>query len=165
MSAPALRPFLPSDTPTLAAIFKAAVDELTGEDYTSDQRGAWACLVDDEVDFAARLAARLTLVATMDGEPVGFAALLGVEAIDFLYVLPSATGNGVATLLCDALERLATARGGVKLTVDASDTAEPFFQKRGYVAQSRNTRVIADEWLANTTMTKQIAAPASETLQ
>ena len=42
-------------------------------------------------------------------------------------------------MLVDALEKLAGARGAKTLTVDASDTAEPFFKKRGYVAKQRNT--------------------------
>ena len=49
-------------------------------------------------------------------------------------------------------------RGAEKLTVDASDTARGFFEKRGYVAQSRNSISIGDEWLANTTLTKQLQA-------
>lgn len=155
---PALRPFLAADAPALAALFQASVEDLAAEDYTDAQRAAWAGLADDEAAFAARLAERLTLVATIEGEPVGFASLRGVEEIDLLYVLPSAARMGVGTLLCDALERLATARGGVKLTVDASDTAEPFFAGRGYVPTSRNTRIVGDEWLGNTTMMKQLAA-------
>ena len=59
------------------------------------------------------------------------------------------------------LERLAAARGTEKLTVDASDSATGFFDKRGYVAQSRNTVLRGDEWLANTTMEKRLAAEKS----
>ncbi|HEY3791160.1 MAG TPA: GNAT family N-acetyltransferase, partial [Bradyrhizobium sp.] len=39
---PALRPYLAADTPVLAAIFAAAVEELTGEDYSETQQQAWA---------------------------------------------------------------------------------------------------------------------------
>jgi putative acetyltransferase len=42
--------------------------------------------------------------------------------------------------------------------VDASDSARGFFEKRGYVAQQRNTVLVGDEWLANTTLHKQLAA-------
>ena len=47
-----------------------------------------------------------------------------------------------------------------KLTVDASDTAVEFFKKRGYVAQQRNSVPRHGEWLANTTMQKQLAPSA-----
>ena len=46
------------------------------------------------------------------------------------------------------------------LTVDASDKAERFFAKRGYVARQRNTVTVNDEWLANTTMKKTLAERA-----
>jgi putative acetyltransferase len=157
MTAPALRPFLPADAPVLAAIFCASVEELTAEDYNVEQRAAWMSVADDEAEFAKRLASRLTLVATIDGAPVGFASLDGTELLDLLYVFPAAAGLGVGTLLCDALEKLAAARGAKKITVDSSDTAEPFFKKRGYVAQSRNTRIVGDEWLGFVTLTKDIA--------
>ncbi len=75
-----------------------------------------------------------------------------------LYVHPAATGQGAAAMLCDALEKLATARGAKELTVDASDTARGFFEKRGYTAKSRNTVTVAGEWLANTTMVKPLVA-------
>ncbi len=56
-----------------------------------------------------------------------------------LYVHPAAAGQGAGAMLCDALEKLAAARGAKELTVEASDTARGFFEKRGYVAQHRNT--------------------------
>ena len=60
-------------------------------------------------------------------------------------------------MLADALEKLAGGRGAAKLSVDASDSARGFFEKRGYVAQQRNTISIGEEWLANTTLQKQLA--------
>ena len=66
--------------------------------------------------------------------------------------------QGVATLLVDALEKLAGSRGAKSLTVDASDTAQGFFAKRGYTAQQRNSITLNDEWLANTTMKKTLEA-------
>ena len=160
MSAPALRPFLPADTSILAAIFVASVESLTGDDYSEPQQEAWAAAVDDEAAFGQRLASQLTLVATLDGAPVGFASLKGKDRIDYVYVHPGAVGQGVAAMLCDALEKLAAARGAKSLTVDASDNAAEFFVKRGYEAQQRNTVSLNGEWLANTTMQKPLGENA-----
>ena len=158
---PALRPFLSQDTPVLAAIFVAAIEELTGDDYSEAQQQAWASRADDEEQFGQRLAGELTLIATIQNSPVGFASLKGADHIDMLYVHPSATGQGVASMLCDALEKLAGGRGAKSLTVDASDNAEGFFAKRGYVAKQRNTVTVNGEWLANTTMQKALVEGAS----
>jgi putative acetyltransferase len=157
----AMRPMLPADVPLLAEIFRASIEELTAEDYSETQQEAWASAADDEDDFGARLAGALTLVATYDGTPVGFAALAGNKGIDMLYVHPAAAGQGVGAMLCDALEKLAAARGSTELTVDASDTARGFFEKRGFKAQQRNTVSLAGEWLANTTMSKPLAGKES----
>jgi putative acetyltransferase len=153
---PALRPFLVEDTPVLAAIFTASIEELTGDDYNETQQEAWASAADDEEQFGKRLASELTLIATLQNSPVGFASLKGKDHIDMLYVHPSAAGQGVASMLCDALEKLAGSRGAKALTVDASDNAEGFFAKRGYVGKQRNSVTINGEWLANTTMQKEL---------
>jgi putative acetyltransferase len=158
---PALRPYLAADTPFLTAIFVAAIEELAAEDYSEAQQEAWASTADDEEKFGKRLAGELTLVATLQNSPVGFAALKGADHIDMLYVHPGAVGQGVASMLCEALEKLAGGRGARKLTVDASDNAQGFFQKRGYVPMQRNTVTVNGEWLANTTMQKTLAAAAA----
>jgi putative acetyltransferase len=158
---PALRPFLAEDTPVLAAIFAASIEELTGEDYNQAQQEAWISAADDEEQFGKRLASELTLIATLQNSPVGFAALKGADHIDMLYVHPGAAGQGVASMLCEALEKLAGGRGAKTLTVDASDNATEFFAKRGYVAKQRNTVTVNGEWLANTTMQKTLADGAT----
>jgi putative acetyltransferase len=157
----ALRPYLSADAPILAAIYAAAIEDLTAEDYTEEQRYAWIALAEDEQTFGQRLELTLTLVALVEGEPVGFVSLRDNLLIEHLYVSPNIIREGVATALCDALEKLAAARGAKKITVDASDTAEPFFRQRDYVPQSRNTRIVDEQWLAYMTMIKDLNASAA----
>ena len=156
----AMRPMLPTDAPLLAEIFRAAVEELATDDYSEAQQEAWASAAEDEAAFGKKLAGELTLIATLESSPVGFASLKGADTIDMLYVHPSVAGLGVGAMLVDALEKLAGARGAKSLTVDASDTALDLFKKRGYVAQQRNSVPRHGEWLANTTMQKQLASSA-----
>jgi putative acetyltransferase len=153
-----LRPYLPADAPALAEIFQASIEELTTDDYSEGQAAAWASRADDADAFGARLAQHLTLVATVAGTPVGFAALKDNEVIEMLYVHPSVAGQGVGALLYEALEKLAEARGAKRLVADVSDTAEDFFRRRGFLPQRRNTIPVEDEWLANTTMEKRFAS-------
>src|SRR5688572_11571682 len=101
----ALRPYLAEDTPILAAIFRASIEELTEEDYNPAQQEAWAAEADDEQAFAEKLGRQLTLIATLDGSPVGFAALEGNQSIAMLYVHPAVVGQGVGSMLYDALEK------------------------------------------------------------
>lgn len=159
----ALRPLLPADTELLREIFRDSIEELTSDDYSDAQQEAWASVADNAGDFSKKLSTQLTLVATLEGSPVGFASLEGKDKIDMLYVHPAAVGQGVAAMLVDALEKLAGARGTTRILVDASDTARGFFEKRGYVAQQRNSVSVGDEWLANTTLQKQLAAKQGAT--
>src|SRR5262245_31928275 len=154
----ALRPFLPTDAPLLAEIFRASIEGLTADDYSAGQQEAWAAMADDEAAFAARLANALTLLGTIDGSPVGFASLAGTERLDMLYVHPAAARQGVGSMLIDALEKLAASRGAPRLTADVSDSAQDFFRRHGFVATQRNTVQLGEEWLANTTMEKRLAA-------
>jgi putative acetyltransferase len=155
----ALRPFLLADTPLLAEIFRASIEELTADDYSKGQQEAWTSAADDEEEFARRLEGQLTLIATMNGSPVGFGSLANNETIDMLYVHPAVAGQGAGAMLVDALEKLAAARGAKRLTAEASDTAQDFFKKRGFTATQRNTVQLGGEWLANTTMEKALKEP------
>jgi putative acetyltransferase len=155
----AVRPFLPSDIPMLAEIFRASIEELTSDDYSEHQQQAWAAKADDE-EFAAQLAAQLTLLGTVDGSPVAFASLKDNQKIVMLYVHPAVARQGIGSMLVDALEKLAKARGASRLIAEVSDSAHDFFKQCGFVAQQRNSVPLGGEWLANTTMEKKLSAKA-----
>lgn len=152
-----LRPFLPADTMALRDLFAQSIEELTVDDYDEDQRIAWVATAEDAGEFRTRLANALTLIVQLDGEYLGFGALKDNRTIDMLYVHPDYAGEGVGAALADALEKIAGARGAEAVTVDASDTAVPFFERRGYVATQRNSVPRDDQWLSNTTMVKRLA--------
>lgn len=158
---PGLRPFLPADAAALAALFRASVEALAADDYDDAQREAWASAADDEAAFASRLAEALTIVALVEGDIAGFASLRDNVTFDMLYVRPDLARQGVGSALAEAIEKLAGARGTTTLSVDASDAARDFFAARGYIPKTRNTKTIAGQWLGNTTMTKELAAPAA----
>ena len=161
MPKPALRPMLPADTPVLAAIFVASIEELTGDDYSEAQQEAWAAAADDEDAFGKRLASELTLVATLQNSPVGFASLKGADHIDMLYVHPERVGQRRRR---DAVRRAGKTRGARGAT--ASDRrrqrhrAGVLHQARLCRRRSATPSRVGDEWLANTTMQKTLAPAA-----
>ena len=90
-----------------------------------------------------RLGDQLTLIATMNGSPVGFASLANNETIDMLYVHPAAAGQGAGTMLVDALEKLAAARGAKTLTRRRQRHRAGLLQEarlRAHAAQHRAAR-------------------------
>jgi len=158
---PSLRPYLASDVQLLSEIRFAAIEELTVEDYDEAQRRAWVSAGNDEEAFARGLEKGLTLVALIGGGPVGFISLQDGGLIDQLYIHPAIARTGVASALVEAIEKLAAARGTAMLVTDASDTAKPLFEARGYQATRRNTIEIDGEYLGNTRMTKTLAPKAA----
>ncbi len=158
-----LRPALPADAPVLAELFRASVEEFGPEDYSAPQVEAWSAVAEDEAAFAKRLADELTIVAMLEGEVAGFASLKGADVLDLLYVHPFASRKGVATQLCEALEKLAAARKATVITADVSDCAQPFFAARNYAPLKRNIVFLGDEALGNTTMTKKLEAVTGRT--
>jgi putative acetyltransferase len=158
MIAVALRPYLAADVKRCAEIFRLSIEELAAEDYDNEQREAWTSRADDEAAFGARLEAALTLLAVIDGAIAGFASLKGAEEIDMLFVDPEFARQGVGRALVEALTKLAQARGAKRLTTEASDVAKPLFERQGFIAQKRNIVRKGDQWLANTTMTKNLGA-------
>ena len=164
MSAIGLRPFLAADAARCMSIFAASIAELASEDYSQEQCEAWIAIAADPQAFAKRLTGSLTLVATIDGESAGFATLKGADFIDMIYVDPEFARRGVGTTLLDALAKIAAARGAARLSADVSDTAKPLFERQGYASERRNLVTLGDEWLANTTMSKQLGAPPAATV-
>lgn len=158
-----LRPFLPADTMELRELFAQSIEELTAEDYTEDQRAAWASTAEDGPAFARRLGAMTTLVVQAGGDYLGFASLKDNVIVDMLYVSPHYAGEAVGTALMDALEKIAEARGAAAVTADASDTAVTFFEARGYEQIRRNLLAYDDEWLANTQMKKTLKPAPGKT--
>lgn len=153
-----LRPFLIADTMALRDLYAQSIEELTADDYDDDQRLAWAATAADAEAFANRLGSMTTLVVQVEGEYAGFASLKDNTVFDMLYVHPYFAGQGVGAALADAIERLAQGRGAKEITVEASDTAVPFFEGRGYEATQRNMIPREDLWLPNTTMKKRLGA-------
>ncbi len=151
-----LRPFMPGDTMALRELFAASIEELCQEDYDEDQRIAWASMAADAPAFAKRLGSMVTLVVQIGGEYAGFGSLKDNAVLDLLFVHPHHVNEGVGTAIADALERIAAARGATEISVDASETAAPFFEERGYVGVRRNSIPLDDQWLTNTTMKKKL---------
>lgn len=113
----------------MAALFYDTVHTVNRRHYTQAQVDAWA---DGNVDLAAwhRSFARNTTLLAVEGSTlIGFADMEPSGHLDRLYVHSAHQGRGVAAALCDALEAPFT---GHMVTVDASITARPFFERRGY---------------------------------
>lgn len=120
-----IRAYRPEDCAQIVRLFYEAVHE--NQDYTPAQRDAWAPEIPDEESWGASLAVHRTIVAEEDGSILGFGDITDEGYLDRLFVLPAWQRRGIADALCDALEA-----GFEYISVHASLTARPFFERRGY---------------------------------
>ena len=148
-----LRKYRPQDCAEMARLFYDTVHTVNAADYTEEQLDAWA---DGQVDLEKWNASFLehdTLVAVEGETIVGFGDMDSTGYLDRLYVHKDHQKKGIATAICDRLERSHRKRAAFRTETDgnarqeereraeltftthASITARPFFEKRGYVVK------------------------------
>lgn len=125
-----LRRYEPGDCKTLTELFYNTVHTVNARDYTPEQLDVWATGRVDLDAWNASLSEHFTLVAVENGEIVGFGDIDTAGGyLDRLFVHHAHQGEGIAKAICDGLE---CAADTPEITTDASITARPFFEKRGY---------------------------------
>ena len=88
----------------------------------------------------------------VNGEIVGFGDMDETGYLDRLYVHKDYQGQGVASAICDELERFAA---GKTITTHASITAKPFFLHRGYRVVRKQEVIRRGVALTNLVMEKR----------
>lgn len=124
-----LREYRSSDCAEMAELFYQTVHSVNAMDYTKEQMDVWAAGTMDLQAWDSSFQAHTTIVAVGNGEIIGFGDMDKAGYLDRLYVHKDHQGKGIATAICDALERTVE---GETLTTHASITAKPFFLHRGY---------------------------------
>lgn len=128
-----LRRYRTSDCEEMAELFCDTVHSVNAEDYTEEQLNAWTSGKVNLKEWDKSFQEHVTAVAVekKNGAEriIGFGDMDSKGYLDRLYVHKDYQRQGVATAICDELERAVKAG---KYTTHASITARPFFQKRGY---------------------------------
>lgn len=147
-----LRKYQLSDYAQLAELFYQTVHSVNAQDYTREQLDAWATGEVDSQAWDKSFRAHRTIVATESGKIVGFGDMDESGYLDRLYVHKDYQGQGIASAICDELERFAT---GKTFTTHASITAKLFFQHRGYHVVRKQEVIRHGVALTNFVMEKQ----------
>ncbi|SEI13680.1 Acetyltransferase, GNAT family [Rhizobium tibeticum] len=148
-----LRRYAPADCDATVEIFLRAIREVASNDYTPAQIEAWA-QVDDRQAWAERRSSRPTWIAEAADLPIGFADLESDGHLDMMFVHPGHQGIGAATALLRTIEAEARALGLSRIFTEASLTARPFFQRRGFVVLTCQSVEKRGQALANFRMRK-----------
>ncbi len=148
-----IRKYEPADCGPILKLFYETVHSVNARDYSPEQLDAWADGNADAEKWNASFLAHNTVVALVGGEIAGFGDMDGKGYLDRLYVGRDYQGMGIASAICDTLEGAFAAE---KFTTQASITAKPFFEKRGYTAVKEQTVERRGVLLTNYIMEKTI---------
>lgn len=162
-SAVAIRDYVRSDAADTLAVFTEAIIKTASAHYTAAQILAWAQPGQRDISFwHAAMESRGSVVATIEGEVVGFSDNSPGGYIDMMFVSPLHLRRGVARRLLESVEGRARAAGVSELTSDVSITARPFFERYGFEVVTEQHPVKAGVELTNYKMRKApLAGPSS----
>jgi putative acetyltransferase len=155
MSTLTVRPYVAADCHATIDIFLRAIREVASKDYRQAQVDAWA-QVDDREEWARRRSSRPTWIAERSGVAIGFSDLEPDGHLDMMFVHPAYQGIGAASLLLATVEAEAVVRGLRRVFTEASLTAKPFFEGRGFVVLARQTVEKRGLTLTNFRMEKSV---------
>lgn len=150
-----IRRYTPADCAAILQLFYDTVHTVNARDYSAEQLAVWAPETADAVRWNASLSAHTSVVAEEEGRLLGFGDLDG-DYLDRLYVHKDAQRRGIATAIADALEAAAQEQQQTTVTVHASLTAKPFFEKRGYRVLRAQQAERSGIFLINFVMCKQL---------
>lgn len=146
-----IRRYRSSDCRELIELFYNTVHTINAKDYTAKQLNAWATVQIDFQKWNQSLQEHYSVVAVENSMILGFGDIDASGYLDRLYVRADHQGKGVATAICDQLERAVNG----KITTHASITAKPFFEKRGYKVVKKQQVERQGVFLTNYVMEKE----------
>ena len=133
MSERCIREFRPEDSGAIGRLFHDAVHRINSRDYSPEEIAAWVPAIPSPDWADLRAKTRIVFVAEDATGLLGFAELRAdASHLDCLYTRWDAQGRGVGTELLCAVENRARALGLRHLRTEASITARPFFERRGF---------------------------------
>ena len=127
-----IRKYSSQDLPSIALLFRDSIMNVAAMDYSLPQAEVWAAAWEDLLCRDEWFRSMYTLVAESEGQIVGYGNISSDGYLDHLYVDSKHQRQGIAGTICRKLERHCLDAGIYRISVDASITARPFFEHRGY---------------------------------
>lgn len=127
-----IRKYKKSDLDQVVNLFYQVVHTVNIQDYSQKQVKAWAPDVTDRDAWQQHLLQNTTIVVEEGDVIVGFGELTSGGHIHTMFVHKDYQRKGIASRILEQLEQEARKLGVQQLTTEASITARPFFEKRGF---------------------------------
>ncbi len=152
-----IRDFQVGDEIALHAVFYAAIHHTATRNYTREQIDAWAPESFDHETWVERMRAIRPFVVEDDGRIVAYADVQPNGYIDHFYVSGSRAGEGIGSMLMRRIHESAQVRGIAELTSNVSRTAQPLFERFGFVVVEYRSPVTRGVVMPNAFMKKALA--------
>lgn len=127
-----IREFQPSDTEAIRTLFYNTIRDVNSRDYSAKQIEVWSSSAMNDQFWQQRLQSSLVYVAELENQIVGFASLKRNGYLDLFYCHSQFQGKGIGSKLLNQLEQVARSLHIERLFTEASITAKPFFERRGF---------------------------------
>ena len=150
-----LRKYDETDADQVLQLFKETIFTINKKDYSQEQLEVWANSFSKE-ELNCRLKNSHTHVAVMDGKAIGFGNLNEKAVIDLLFTHKDFQGQGVGSAILNRLESEAIMSGFNETYTEASITAKPFFQAKGYEVVKKQEKLVKETIFINFIMRKKL---------
>jgi putative acetyltransferase len=151
-----IRNFKDEDIESVLKLFYDTVHSVNSKDYDNEQLKAWAPKELDRLKWIESLNKNYSIVVEENTQIIGFGDIDLTGYLDRLYVHKNYQGKKVASKLINALENYIFNKGIKSITTDASITAKPFFEKKGYKVIKEQQVELRGQLFTNFKMCKNI---------
>ncbi|MBK1690197.1 GNAT family N-acetyltransferase [Rubrivivax gelatinosus] len=153
-----IRPFRIGDESDLFAVFHSSIHGLAARDYSADQINAWAPDNLDQDVWRERMQGISPFVVEHDAQIVGYADIQPDGYIDHFFVSAKFARMGVGRMLMQHLHVVAAERSIATLCSDVSRTAQPFFERFGFLVVEQRAPIIRGVVVPNLLMHKTLVS-------
>jgi putative acetyltransferase len=147
-----VRRFQAGEEMLLREVFHSAIHLIARAHYTQEQVDVWAPDTVDAPVWIERIRRINPFVATLNQTPVGYADVQLTGYIDHFFVSGHHPRMGIGRALMHAIEQEANHLKLRELTAMVSLTAQPFFQRFGFVMVEQRTPVVRGVAFSNALM-------------
>ena len=151
-----IRRFQLGEELALFEVYYSAIHLIAKNDYSEEQLNAWAPLDLDRQLWVNRINGINPFVAEMDGQPVGYADIQQNGYIDHFFVSGHYPRQGIGKALMEFIHSEANCLSLTEFTSNVSLTAQPFFERFGFVVVEQRKPVIRGVELRNFFMRKSL---------
>ncbi|MDM5235389.1 GNAT family N-acetyltransferase [Bacillus cereus] len=149
-----IRTFQKEDLEQVLQLFYETVHTVNAKDYNLLQLQAWAPERLDRESWLQSLAKNISYVADNNGLILGFGDYNDEQYIDRLFTHKDYQGKGIASYILQKLEEEAVNLQHRDIYTEASITAKPFFERKGYICIKEQKKQHNGQFFINYVMKK-----------